>query len=1048
MTTGLTHHNSDHSINDARKTAVINNELSRLGIDIAALQETRLSDAGIIHEQDYTFFWQGKPADATREHGVGFAVSKRLKSMVEVQGNGTERLLSLNLHTSSGCVSLISAYSPTLMAPAETKDSFYAQLSSTISSIPNANRIVLLGDFNARVGADNTAWPSALGCFGTGRLNENGQRLLELCNLHNLCITNTFFSTKPQHKVSWRHPRSKHWHLIDYIVVRRHSLNDVTLTRSYHSADCDTDHVLVCSNLKLTPKKLHQSKRPGKPRLDVTRMQEPALVQQFAAAFNQIDTTNAETATQTWEKLQESIHQTAKVTFGTRTKRSEDWFESNAHILLPLIEAKRKAHLAHQDSPTRANLNALKSARKKVQQAVRHCANDYWSKLSQEIQTAADTGNIRGMYEGIKRAFGPTPMKTAPLKSLSGETITSKEQQLERWVEHYSELYSRENMITDEALNSIGQLPVMTELDSEPTIDELTKAIERLPLRKAPGSDGIPPDLIKHCKGPLLQPLYELLLQCWRENSVPQDMRDAKIITLYKNKGERSDCNNYRGISLLCIVGKVFARVILTRLQTLAENIYPESQCGFRSNRSTIDMIFSLKILQEKCREQQRPLYIAFIDLTKAFDLVSRDGLFKLLPKIGCPPKLTLLAESFHSNMKGTIQYDGSMSSSFEIKSGVKQGCVLAPTLFGIFFSLLLRHAFGTAQEGIYLRSRSDGRLFNLSRLRAKTLTRKVMLRDMLFADDAAITAHSEADLQALIKRFSEACRKFKLTISLKKTKIMGQNTAATPSISIGDYTLENVDHFTYLGSTITNNISLEKEMDLRIGRASATLAKLKDKVWTNGKLTIKTKMGVYSACVISTLLYGSETWTTYTRHEKRLNSFHLRSLRSILGISWQDKVTNNEILSHSGLPSMTTLLRQRRLRWLGHVRRMDDGRIPKDVLYGELETGKRPTGRPLLRYTDVVKRDLKALHINCDTWEKLADDRRAWKSTTTQQLKVSEQELREEAERKRHERKARSRDPNAMPNSIHRCTLCNRDCHSRIGLHSHLRRCSRQTAP
>ena len=104
------------------------------------------------------------------------------------------------------------------------------------------------------------------------------------------------------------------------------------------------------------------------------------------------------------------------------------------------------------------------------------------------------------------------------------------------------------------------------------------------------------------------------------------------------------------------------------------------------------------------------PLYVAFIDLTKAFDLVSRDGLFKILPKIGCPPKLQSLIESFHSNMKGTVQFNGSFSEPFDIRNGVKQGCVLAPTLFGIFFAALLNHAFGTAQEGcIYEPDRPAG---------------------------------------------------------------------------------------------------------------------------------------------------------------------------------------------------------------------------------------------------------------------------------------------------------------------------------------------------
>ena len=126
---------------------------------------------------------------------------------------------------------------------------------------------------------------------------------------------------------------------------------------------------------------------------------------------------------------------------------------------------------------------------------------------------------------------------------------------------------------------------------------------------------------------------------------------------------------------------------------------------------------------------------------------------------------------------------------------------------------------------------------------------------------------------------------------------------------------LDTVHQFTYLGSTITNNLSLDTEIENRVGKASTTFARLSKRVWTNPDLTVKTKMAVYSACVLSTLLYGSETWTTYSRQEKRLNSFHLRSLRRILGITWQDKVTNTEVLTRASLPTMYTLLRQRRLR-------------------------------------------------------------------------------------------------------------------------------------
>ena len=157
-------------------------------------------------------------------------------------------------------------------------------------------------------------------------------------------------------------------------------------------------------------------------------------------------------------------------------------------------------------------------------------------------------------------------------------------------------------------------------------------------------------------------------------------------------------------------------------------------------------MVFSLHQLQEKCREQQMPLYIAFIDLTKAFDLVSRDSLFKALCKISCPPRLHSLIESFHSNMKGTVQFNGNLSEPFDMHSGVKQGCVLAPTLFGIFFTLLLRHAFGTAQEGIYLWTRSDGSLFNLACLKLRTKVCEALIRDMLFADDATVVTHTQRE--------------------------------------------------------------------------------------------------------------------------------------------------------------------------------------------------------------------------------------------------------------------------------------------------------------
>ena len=185
---------------------------------------------------------------------------------------------------------------------------------------------------------------------------------------------------------------------------------------------------------------------------------------------------------------------------------------------------------------------------------------------------------------------------------------------------------------------------------------------------------------------------------------------------------------------------------------------------------------------------------------------------------------------------------------------------------------------------------------------------------------------------------------------------------------STSTITNEVVQQFTYLGSTISDNLSLDAEISKRIGKAATTLGRLTTRAWENPKLTIPTKMAVYNACNISTLLCRSEACTTYFKLERKLNSLHMRSLHHILAIHWSDKVLNAQVLERAGFTTMFTLFRQRRLLWLGHVRRMEDGRIPKDILYGEFASDRRTVRRPQLRYKDVCKRDMKALDINTES--------------------------------------------------------------------------------
>ena len=1012
-------------------------------VDIAALQETRLSDSGSLKEKNYSFFWIGYPEGERKDHGVAFAVRNTLLKKIEPPASGSPRLLSMRLMTKTGPVTLVTAYAPTLASSPDLKDRFYCELDALLKKIPKNENVYLLGDFNARVGKNCDAWPVCLGKHGIGKINDNGQRLLELCSNYDLCTTSSFFPNKIQHKASWMHPRSKHWHQLDHVITRRKELSSVRSTRTYHSADCNTDHSLVLSKVTLKPRPFHLSKTKSKPRIDTGNAKCPKRTKKFVAALKKSIRSSSQHhgASARWDHIRKSIYDCALESYGKKVHQTNDWFEANKVKLEPVLEARRSALIAYKSNPCGRTLACLQKARKKAKALCRHCANSYWLELCNNIEQASNSGNTGRMYEGIKKALGPQKIKTAPIKSKEGVPISDSKQQLKRWTEHYLELYSTKNNITEEALHNIPQLSVLDQLDKEPSIEELEEALDHLTYGKSPDSDSIPPDVVKSGKPALLQPLYELLCLCWKEKEVPQNMRDSKIITLFKNKGDRGDCNNYRGISLLSIVGKVFARVILKRLQVLADRVLPESQCGYRSKRSTIDMISAIRLLQEKCRDQGQPLFVAFVDLTKAFDMVSRTGLSQVLEKVGCPPTLLSLIMSFHNDMKGTVSFNGENSDPFSILSGVKQGCVLAPVLFGIYFSVLLSYAFKDSTDGIPIQSRTDGGLLNIRRFGAKTKLSHHLIRELLFADDAALASHTRQGLQRLLDDFSKACNDFGLTISVKKTEVMTHNTTSVPKISVYNTILKVVDDFKYLGSTISKNLRLDSEINVRIGKAATSMSKLKERAWENRHLSTKTKMKIYQACVLSALLYGSETWPTYTSQEFKLNAYHLRCLRHILGISWSDRVSNEAVHTMSAVPSIQAILSKNRLRWLGHVKRMDDYRLPKLLLFGQLATGTRSGGRPQLRFIDVCKRDMKESGINIKSWEETALDRNAWRS----KINVGSTQVQTNNMKRRsakRQRLAAKKTSSSTSTTSFVCPHCSRVCRSRIGLFNHQRAC------
>ena len=175
-----------------------------------------------------------------------------------------------------------------------------------------------------------------------------------------------------------------------------------------------------------------------------------------------------------------------------------------------------------------------------------------------------------------------------------------------------------------------------------------------------------------------------IIQRIWDQEKMPEDSRDALIAAMYKNKGSKADCRNNRSISLLSTAGKIFARIVLNRVIAVSEANLPEAKCGFRPGRSTVDMIVYSETGSGEILELN-------LDLTKAFDTINREALWDVLARYGCPPTFIQITRLFHDDMTGQALYNGEQSDPFTISNRVKQGCVLAPVLFNLFFTCVLR---------------------------------------------------------------------------------------------------------------------------------------------------------------------------------------------------------------------------------------------------------------------------------------------------------------------------------------------------------------------
>ena len=261
--------------------------------------------------------------------------------------------------------------------------------------------------------------------------------------------------------------------------------------------------------------------------------------------------------------------------------------------------------------------------------------------------------------------------------------------------------------------------------------------------------------------------------------------------------------------------------------------------------------------------------------------------------------------------MLARVQNDGEFSDPFPVTNGVKQDCILAPTLFSMIFPAMLTAAFQDGDNGIPIRYRFGGKLFNLRRLQAKSKVQTEVLDEFLFADDRAKGAPTEEKMQKGVDQVSDSCDSFDLTISIKKTEVVYQpapgKTYKELTITVKAQILQAVDKFTYLGSALSSVVHIDDEVNARIAKASAAFGRLRGNVCDRSGSRRDT---VLEVMVLPTLLYACETWTVYQRHAKGLIHFNTSCLRNFLKIKWQDRIPDIEVLKRTGMQSVHILLK------------------------------------------------------------------------------------------------------------------------------------------
>ena len=369
--------------------------------------------------------------------------------------------------------------------------------------------------------------------------------------------------------------------------------------------------------------------------------------------------------------------------------------------------------------------------------------------------------------------------------------------------------------------------------------------------------------------------------------------------------------------------------------------ILPEEQSGFRPNRSTTNMMFVIRRLQELTRKKRTPPYVCFIDLTKAYDSVDRTLFWTVLARFGVPQIMISVIRQFHDGIRVCVRLDDRVCSRwFAVEQGLRQGCELAPLLFNIFFAAVINVASTSFKVDkcimdalVHLRKKRGAGERGEATVGESVLA--TTLWCMLYADDVGFVSQSPEQLRKMMGEIVVVCAAFGLTISEAKTEIMClrakgmPESTATFSVEAAGQVYNQTNEFVYLGGNVNHNADLSIEVDRRIRNAWCSFRKYTLELYDRPSAPLELKIRMLRAEVLETMLYGCVTWSPRACHYDTLRRAHHRFLTRCIG--WRKHkyvdhpISYLDMLIKTGSESIEATLRRRRILFAGFVARMED---------------------------------------------------------------------------------------------------------------------------